>query len=166
MLVSKMFRNIFLLPFSLALCSSSSLPGWNDLECEEGHKYLFSDDLRTWHDARDECELYGGWLVDINSQREQNCLVRFAHSADITSGRFWHDGIIFYIYLFWYQIIYSKPTISLMKEFLSTPRITLTSLGSPICLIVMRIIWPTVELITTHWVCLDKVTKGQDPGVI
>merc|ERR1712154_156057 len=91
MSVLKMFRNIFLLPFFLALCSSSSLPGWNDLQCEEGHKYLFSDVTHTWHDARDECELYGGWLLSINSQREQNCLVRFAHSSGLHTGWFWHD---------------------------------------------------------------------------
>merc|ERR550532_2695210 len=89
-----MFRNIFLLSFSLSLVlsSGSSLPGWEDLQCEEGHKYLFSDTSHTWQDARDECELYGGWLLSINSLQEQNCLVRFAHSWSLHEGWFWHDA--------------------------------------------------------------------------
>ena len=72
--------------------SGSSLPGWEDLQCEEGHKYLFSDTSHTWQDARDECELYGGWLLSINSLQEQNCLVRFAKTSGLHHGWFWHDG--------------------------------------------------------------------------
>merc|ERR550532_666127 len=89
-----MFRNIFLLSFSLSLVlsSGSSLPGWEDLQCEEGHKYLFSDTSHTWQDAREECELYGGWLLSINSLQEQNCLVRFAKTSGLHHGWFWHDA--------------------------------------------------------------------------
>ena len=90
-----MFVKIFILSVSvslLSLASSSSLPGWENLQCERGHKYLFSDVSHTWQDARDECELYGGWLLSINSQQEQNCLVRFAHSSGLHTGWFWHDG--------------------------------------------------------------------------
>merc|ERR1711874_63563 len=88
--VTEMFREIFLLSISLTV--SCSLPGWEDLQCEEGHKYLFSDIKLTWQDAREECELYGGWLLSINSQREQNCLVRFAHSSGLQADYFWHDA--------------------------------------------------------------------------
>ena len=95
MSVRKMFRNIFLLSFSLSLVlsSGSSLPGWEDLQCEEGHKYLFSDQPRTWQDAREECELYGGWLANIGGIEEQNCLVRYGRSQGyddwyFTDGRF------------------------------------------------------------------------------
>ena len=34
---------------------------------QEGHKYLFSDATHTWDEALVECELYGGWLVNIGS---------------------------------------------------------------------------------------------------
>ena len=94
-----MFLKIFILSVSvslLSLASSSSLPGWENLQCERGHKYLFSDVYHTWQDARDECELYGGWLLSINSQQEQNCLVRFAHSSGLHTGWFWHDGNFVY----------------------------------------------------------------------
>ena len=55
-------------------------PRWENLECEAGHKYLFSEVMMTWEDARVECELYGGWLVDINSLQEHNCLLRHGNS--------------------------------------------------------------------------------------
>ena len=87
-----MFRKIFLFSFTLALSSTTSLPGWEDIQCEEGHKYLFSDTQHTWQDAREECELYGGWLLSINSLQEQNCLVRFAQTSGLHAGWFWHDG--------------------------------------------------------------------------
>ena len=89
-----MLLKIFLLSASLALSGGSSLPSWHDLNCEEGQKNLFSDVTHNWYDAMGECELYGGWLLSINSQREQNCLVRYANSAGIESGWFWHDGKI------------------------------------------------------------------------
>ena len=44
------------------------------------HKYLYSDGARGWEDARAECALYGGWLVNIGSLEEQNCLVRYGRS--------------------------------------------------------------------------------------
>merc|ERR1711913_122796 len=89
MSVTEMFRKIFLLSFSLTV--SGSLPGWEELQCEEGHKYLFSDIKLTWQDARDECELYGGWLVKLGSRQEQNCLIKYANSIGLTSGWFWQD---------------------------------------------------------------------------
>ena len=87
-----MFLRIFCLSLLCLAVSGSDLPSWHDLNCEEGHKYLFSDETSPWQDARDECELYGGWLLDINSQREQNCLVRFAKTSGLHHGWFWHDG--------------------------------------------------------------------------
>ena len=59
---------------------SQKSPRWEDLECEPGYKYLFSDIQVPWEDARVECELYGGWLVDINSLEEQNCLLRHGNA--------------------------------------------------------------------------------------
>ena len=86
-----MFHSILVLVLVSWTVSGTSLPGWQDLQCEEGHKYLFSDVMHTWQDARDECELYGGWLLSINSLQEQNCLVRFAKTS-VHDSWFWHDG--------------------------------------------------------------------------
>ena len=60
---------------------------------QEGHKYLFSDTTHTWDEALVECELYGGWLVNIGSVQEQNCLMKFAHSAaELVNKWYWTDG--------------------------------------------------------------------------
>ena len=77
--------------------SASSLPSWHDLQCEPGHKYLFSNKVDTWQNARDECEQYGGWLLSINSLQEQNCLVRFSETSVHDDWIWywpwvWHDG--------------------------------------------------------------------------
>ena len=60
---------------------------------QEGHKYLFSDATHTWDEALVECELYGGWLVNIGSVTEQNCLMRFGHSkTELVDKWYWTDG--------------------------------------------------------------------------
>ena len=45
----------------------------------------------TWEEARGECDLYGGWLVDLNSLEEQNCLMRHGNSQGYNAW-FWTDG--------------------------------------------------------------------------
>merc|ERR1719410_2187525 len=74
-------------------CSSSTLPEWKDLECQPGHKYLFSDITHNWEDSMGECELYGGWLVQINDLKEYNCLLRYG-AKEIANEYlwFWTDG--------------------------------------------------------------------------
>ena len=91
-----MFHTILYLGVLSLTVSGSSLPSWHEIDCGDGYnsKYLFSDVSHTWQDARGECELYGGWLLYINNQQEQNCLVRFAHSIGLQTGYFWHDGNI------------------------------------------------------------------------
>ena len=88
--------------------TSSNLPQWQELECEvideiheklnlktfhfqPGHKYLFSETTLPWLEAKDECELYGGWLVDIRSQGEANCLMRYGMSLGVCKP-YWTDG--------------------------------------------------------------------------
>ena len=155
-----MFNRILSLSLLCLTVSGSDLPSWHNLNCEEGHKYLFSDETRPWQEARDECELYGGWLLDINSQREQNCLLRFAHSSGLHAGWFWHDGRIEY-FLFSLCHYFPQRTMSLMKEFLFTPGITLTSLGS-----IIAIMTYTQNITTTYWVFLEKMTNLPGPGVM
>ena len=93
-----MFPQILFSVFCLSVSASSYEDadlGWQDLGCEEGHKYLFKRSGWHWEQARVQCELLGGWLLSINSQQEQNCLLRFAHSSlSITWQHFWywHDG--------------------------------------------------------------------------
>ena len=43
-------------------------------------------------DAVAECELYGGWLVNIESLAEQNCLMRYAQKNGLFHD-YWTDGI-------------------------------------------------------------------------
>ena len=79
----------------LCLSVSASSLDWQDLGCEEGHKYLFSDYGWHWEEAREKCQELGGWLLSINSQQEQNCLLRFAHSSldyNWQQHWYWHDG--------------------------------------------------------------------------
>ena len=48
-----------------------------------------------WEEARGECALYGGWLIDILDIHEQNCLLRHAHATPgLEDGLFWTDGIM------------------------------------------------------------------------
>merc|ERR1719347_1817834 len=65
--------------------------GWEELNCELGHKYLFSDLKLGWYESKQECELYGGHLVQLDSTLEQNCLLRYARSIERLDF-FWTDA--------------------------------------------------------------------------
>merc|ERR1711973_467005 len=89
---------LLLICFQLALLEEISeaenkdlVPHWQNLECEEGYKYLFSEIEHNWNDARAECELYGGWLVDVNSIEEHNCIMRYGKSQGFDK-EFWIDA--------------------------------------------------------------------------
>ena len=47
-------------------------------------------------DAVAECELYGGWLVNIESLAEQNCLMRYAQKNSLLAN-YWTDGVKFHV---------------------------------------------------------------------
>merc|ERR1711936_418529 len=68
-------------------------PSWQEVECryDTKTKYLFSELSLTWEEAKGECQLYGGWLLNLNNLVEQNCLLKHAVTNEI-SGWFWHDG--------------------------------------------------------------------------
>ena len=82
----------------LSFSTSSSLPDWVPSDCEDdggvdgGHQYFFSDIKLSWFDASDECNLYGGYLLRIDSLEEQNCLLKYGQSANLNSAWFWQDG--------------------------------------------------------------------------
>ena len=82
---------VFILCFTLHFLNVDCVPEWQNLECEENHKYLFSDLALNWFEAQTECELYGGWLVNIGGFKEQNCLLRYGQSQ-LYDSWFWHDG--------------------------------------------------------------------------
>ena len=64
-----------------------------NLYLQRGHKYLFSDTALSWQDARAECALYGGWLVNIQTVEEQNCLVRHGRSQGLDTWYLTDGGI-------------------------------------------------------------------------
>ena len=86
-----MYTSSLLSILSLVL-SVSSVPDWEDLECEDGSRYLFSEVSLSWSEARGECSLYGGWLVSLNSLQEQNCLLRHAQTRGLSEDWYWTDG--------------------------------------------------------------------------
>jgi len=96
---------------SYAESLNGTVPKWVEIECEEGHKYLFSDTSHTWYEARGECELYGGWLVSIGTQSEYNCLMRYGNSQGHAS-LVWTDGMILIQQLFNYDYKMRKSLFS------------------------------------------------------
>merc|ERR1711935_459101 len=64
---------------------------WHNLNCEQGHKYFFSDDKLRWGLAIHGCERMGGWLLQIKSIDEQNCVVKYAQNHNKLNWWF-HDG--------------------------------------------------------------------------
>jgi hypothetical protein len=52
-----------------------------------GNQYLLSTDKATWAQAKSNCELFGGYLVQINGVIENNCLLEYG-----TLRHFWHSG--------------------------------------------------------------------------
>merc|ERR1712133_174358 len=71
--------------------NATMVPHWQELECEAGHKYVFSETTHNWMDSVAECELYGGWLVNIESLAEQNSLMRYAQKNGLFND-YWTDG--------------------------------------------------------------------------
>merc|ERR1719348_2771906 len=65
--------------------SKAYFPQWENLECETGHKYLFSEETHNWYDSVAECALYGGWLVHIGNIDEQNCLLKYGNSQNFAA---------------------------------------------------------------------------------
>lgn len=69
--------------------SGESAPSWVAL-CGKG--YLFSDYTETWDEAGADCELYGGYLVRIESRHENNCIMRHAVQEDLKHAYWWTSG--------------------------------------------------------------------------
>merc|ERR1719158_2083656 len=53
---------------------------------------LFSEDKKTWNDARGECELYGGNLVQIRSMEMNYCILRHSQDKALPVDYYWHSG--------------------------------------------------------------------------
>ena len=67
--------------------NKSHTPQWVPL-CNEGHQYLFSDpsqDWLNWNEAKEMCQLLGGYLVRIETRHENNCLLVHAMKNE------WHE---------------------------------------------------------------------------
>merc|ERR1711872_1014936 len=57
-----------------------------------GGSYLFSEDKKSWNDAGDICELFGGHLAQIDNLAENYCLLDYAQSQSLEDGWWWHSG--------------------------------------------------------------------------
>jgi len=65
-------------------------PNWVQL-CDEGHQYLFSEELLDWNNAKEMCELLGGYLVRIENRHENNCILVHAQNTGQHSW-WWTSG--------------------------------------------------------------------------
>merc|ERR1712142_162671 len=62
-----------------------------------GGSYLFSEDKKSWNDAGDICELFGGHLAQIDNLAENYCLLDYARSQSLGGSSWqescwWHSG--------------------------------------------------------------------------
>ena len=48
------------------------------IPCAKGHKYLFSEETADWNEAKEMCQILGGYLVKIENRHENNCLLVYA----------------------------------------------------------------------------------------
>ena len=70
--------------------NKSHTPHWEPL-CDKGHQYLFSEELVDWKNAREMCQLLGGYLVKIETRHENNCLLVYAMKNELHSW-WWTSG--------------------------------------------------------------------------
>ena len=70
--------------------NKSHTPHWEPL-CDKGHQYLFSEELVDWNNAREMCQLLGGYLVKIETRHENNCLLVYAMKNELHSW-WWTSG--------------------------------------------------------------------------
>merc|ERR1712013_223067 len=54
--------------------------------------YLFSEDVKNWYDAKDNCELYGSHLLQIDNMAENYCLLDYAQSQGMKVDYWYHSG--------------------------------------------------------------------------
>merc|ERR1711971_472954 len=69
-------------------------PDWKEL-CGQGSLYLISEDLQNWSDAANNCELYGGFLAQIDSLEENFCLLEYINTLGLGDGvphGLWHSA--------------------------------------------------------------------------
>merc|ERR1712126_424286 len=67
-----------------------SVPHWVSL-CDKGHKYFFSEEAINWNNAREMCQLLGGYLARIENRHENNCILAYAQTNQLHSW-WWHSG--------------------------------------------------------------------------
>merc|ERR1712243_95050 len=64
-------------------------PHWEEI-CNTS--LLFSEDTKSWHDAKGFCELLGGNLVEIRSMFMNYCILHHAHHKGLPVDWYWHSG--------------------------------------------------------------------------
>ena len=75
--------------------------------CDEGHRYLFSEDLvnggpdlADWTNAEVKCGYLGGYLVRIENRHENNCILVHAQSQGL-HHYWWTSGLKTFIHFFY-----------------------------------------------------------------
>jgi len=63
-------------------------PSWVNI-C--GGTYLFSEDIKTWEDAKGNCELFGAHIVQIDNIAENFCLLDHAHTMGYSTS-YWQSA--------------------------------------------------------------------------
>jgi len=78
--------------FLLAIVTASPIKKTPHWESVCGTSLLFSEDAKTWDEARSLCELIGGHLVDITSLQMNSCILSHYHQKGLPSGVWYHSG--------------------------------------------------------------------------
>merc|ERR1712080_668008 len=71
------------------LQESGLIPYWEEV-CNTS--LLFSQDWKSWEDARRECQLFGGDLVEIRSMDMNYCILRHAQHKGYAAEWYWHSA--------------------------------------------------------------------------
>ena len=91
LLISLVAVKSFELTDDMKVNTRSLTPQWVQL-CEQGHQYLFSEDIENWSDAGAACQLFGGYLVKIENRHENNCILYHAQSNSPEYVWWWTSG--------------------------------------------------------------------------
>ena len=96
LLISLVAVKSFKLTDDLKVNAKSTTPNWVHIDkCDPNqnlHQYLFSEDAKNWNDAGATCELFGGYLVQIENRHENNCILYHALTNGLHQGYWWTSG--------------------------------------------------------------------------
>ena len=83
----KSIHGLAIISLFVYVSTTGSIPVRNTWDEICGNQYLLSTDKATWAQAKSNCELFGGYLAQINGVIENNCLLEYGRHGDM-----WHSG--------------------------------------------------------------------------